>query len=119
MCAKFTNLPLPLKEGEQSAYDLHQNNKVLSREEKDKDKLEAINNPDKNVFTFDLQSVLYTPCSEVSSFYYTRKFASYNNTFYDLATKEGECFLWHETNGGRGSDEIGSTIYKKLKQYAT
>lgn len=105
------------KEILQEAYDEHIINKKRAREEKEADKEEAKINSKLRVFTFDLQSVLTSPCSNVSSLYYSRKFASFNNTFFDLASKEGYCFLWDETQGQRGSDEIGTTIIKMLSSF--
>lgn len=111
-CEKYKNAKdkAPLQE----AYDAHMANKIMARESKERDKEEAKVNPGLKVFTFDLQSVLATPCSRVSDMYYVRKFATYNSTFYDLATGDGFCFLWNETTGKRGSNEIGTTMFKML-----
>lgn len=54
--------------------------KDLARKAKSDDKTEAEANPSFKSFTFDLQAVLYASCSNVSSFFYTRKFCTYNFT---------------------------------------
>lgn len=111
-CAKYYNSS-PEDRCEES-YQAHLKNKDKAREQKLLDKMNAKSDPTLKVFTYDLQSVLNTPCSNVSALYYSRKFATYNNTFYDLATGDGYCFLWHETEGERGADEIGTTILKLI-----
>ena len=67
---------------------------------------------DKNTiaFTFDLEAVLYTPCSKVSTLFYKRKLCTYNLTMFNLANREGQCYLWDETEAKRGSNEIGSGL---------
>lgn len=61
--------------------------------------------------TFDLQSVLQIPCSEVSQMYYSRKLCAYNLTVYESAPpNNAHCFAWSEINGQRGSCEIGTGL---------
>lgn len=55
------------------------------------------------------------PCGNLSSFYYKRKLSCFNFTFYELASKRGTCFFWHEAIAERGSNEIGSCIIEFLK----
>lgn len=100
---------------EQLEYKAHIERKELAREEKNKDKVNAQTDETFKSFTFDLQAVLYSPSSNVSSFFYTRKFASYNLTFYDMAEKHGSCYIWNETHGNRGSDEISTILLRHLK----
>lgn len=101
---------------DQKRQEEHLQNKKAARESKETDKMIALGNPQVKVYTFDLQSVLTTPCGNVSNLYYSRKFASYNSTFYDLATKDGFCYFWHETDGERGSDEIGTAILRQVER---
>lgn len=75
---------------------------------------ETITGPTILSFTFDLQSVLYTPCSDVSSLFYSRKLSFYNFTTYNLANREGMCYMWDECNGKRGACEIGTCMYMHL-----
>lgn len=111
-CEKYTMNP---SEDNLPEYTEHIKRKDLARKEKTEDKAKAYENPTFKCFTFDLQSVLYSPCSNVSSFFYTRKFCTYNLTLFDQTTREGHCFIWNETNGGRGSDEVGTILFNFLK----
>ena len=82
--------------------------------EKEKDKEASKQNKCLYTVTFDLQAVLYTPCSNVSKVFYKRKLYCYNLTVFSLADKTGTCYLWDEINGQRRS-EIGSCIITHLK----
>ena len=96
-------------------FNIHQNRKVIAREEKANDKLIAKADSKVHSCTFDLQSVFYTPCSLVSVMYYMRKLCCYNLSVYSLGSGEGSCFLWSEVNGKRGSSEIATCINHYLK----
>ena len=61
--------------------------------------------------TFDIQSVLQIPSSEVSLLYYKRKLNMYNLTIYEgFQPNRGFCLAWTEISGNRGSCEIGSCL---------
>ena len=60
--------------------------------------------------TFDLEAVLSALCSLVGEFYYKRKLSCYNLSFYSLSVRNGICYLWDESQGRRGSLEIGSCL---------
>ncbi|KAJ8930464.1 hypothetical protein NQ314_016732 [Rhamnusium bicolor] len=94
-------------------YDQHQHEKILSRAEKESDK----NNANSNfiIACYDLQAVLPTPRGEVSVFYYKQKFNSYNFTISELKSDRVECYFWHEGLGKRGSNKIGTCVYKFLE----
>jgi len=62
-----------LTEKMKDEFNLHQQRKIRAREEKAKDKELAKGDNKIHACTFDLQSVLYTPCSLVSVMYYMRK----------------------------------------------
>ena len=79
---------------------------------KDKIKLEAKRDSELEAITFDLEAVLYTPCSKVRTLFYKRKLCTYNLTTFDLANKEGQCYMWDKTLAKRGSNEIGSGLIK-------
>jgi len=64
------------------------------------------------VASFDLQKVLTAPRGESSSFYYKRKFATYNLTVYDIGKKSGYCFMWNESEAKRGANEIATCLIK-------
>lgn len=99
----------------QTSYEEHIKNKTLARDIKNADKERAKTDPKLCVAVFDLQKVLTSPQSEVSSFYYKRKFATYNFTIYDLQKKQGYCFMWTETDANRGSNEISTCLLKFIK----
>ncbi len=104
----------PVLKKDQDSYDDHQTWKIQAREKKEKDKERAIKDKTSHVSTFDLEAVLTTPCSLVSQLYYKRKLNVYNLTTYSLADKKGTCYMWDETNGKRGSCEIGTCLYLHL-----
>lgn len=110
VCEKYNNMNSEERAAFQEHYDRHMQNKEQARMIKEADKQRATEYNSFRSYTFDLQSVLYTPCSQVSSLYYTRKFCTYNLTIYDQATKKGSCYMWSETEGKRGSDEIGTCL---------
>lgn len=67
--------------------------------------------------TFDLQSVLQIPSSDVSSMYYSLKICMYNFTIYELRdNNEAFCYGWTELQGKRGSSEIGSCLLKYIME---
>ena len=63
----------------------------------------------------DLQQTL--PCPRISTgvAYYLRKLWVYNFCVYDLQKSLGNMFVWDETDGARGSDEIASCLLKWLQ----
>lgn len=83
VCEKYKNLTEEEKTSEKHDYQLHIKNKDLARLEKEADKTKAKNDVTYKSFTFDLQAVLYSPCSNVSSYYYTHKMCTYNLTVND------------------------------------
>ncbi len=112
LCVLFNNADGEAKENLKEKYDTHQCEKVLSREEKKQDKTEG----NAIVAVYDLQAVLQLPQGDVSTFYYKSKFNVLNFTIYDIKTNECDCFLWDETNGNRGVNEIGSCILSYIKE---
>ncbi|CAG9765951.1 unnamed protein product [Ceutorhynchus assimilis] len=51
--------------------------------------------------SFDLQQVIYLPCS----------------TFYDISNKDCFCYTWSEAESKRGSSEIATCVYNALQFY--
>lgn len=70
-CESYKNKSGDDKLNEEIKYNEHQNEKELSRIEKNENVV---------VCCFDLQAVLITPRGEVSQFYYKRRLVSYNFT---------------------------------------
>lgn len=62
-----------------------------------------------------MQKVLNTRHGDNLLLYYSRKCAMYNETVYESGTRNSFCFLWGETDGNRGSNEICTVIYKYLE----
>ncbi|CAD0196001.1 unnamed protein product [Chrysodeixis includens] len=91
----------------------HLNEKVLARAEKEKDKGNVSENL--KVAVYDLQAVMPCPRGEVSSFYYVSKINVLNFTITELGSKNTTCFVWHEGEGARGVNEIGSCVLMYLK----
>jgi hypothetical protein len=113
-CTQFKDLKCP-SDQDKITYKQHIELKEQAQREKAHDKNRSLIDPEYFSFTFDLQSVLYTPCSAVSSLYYTRKLSVYNLTIYNQTSKDGWCFMWDECNGQRGSCEIGTCIHKLIE----
>ncbi|KAJ8893359.1 hypothetical protein PR048_005950 [Dryococelus australis] len=47
--------------------------------------------------------------------FYKQRFKSFNFTMYNTISKQGDCFIWPETEGKRGSCEIASCLYLYFK----
>ena len=71
----------------------HLDKKDRARMEKANDKSLSKKDPNYRVITFDLQQVLYTPCTQVSDMYYSRKLCVYDVTVYELDTSTGYFLL--------------------------
>ena len=77
-------------------------------------KTSAKDRPDFRAATFDLQQVIHIPKSNRSEIFYKRRLACYNFTVFELASKQGHCFFWHEAQAKRGANEICSHLYRYL-----
>lgn len=99
---------------DENNYTQHIANKNAAREEKEKDKKVAGQDPSKMTVTFDLEAVLTTPHMEASQMYYKRKLCVYNLSLYSLASKDGTCYVWNEMEGKRGACEISTCLYMFL-----
>ena len=70
-------------------------------------------------FNFDKQAILETPKLLEKPVFYKRKLHTYNETFYDVSTKGGYCYLWHESEGKRGANEVATITYNHIKNIYT
>lgn len=110
-CLAQENLTESQKEEGRKTYEEHIQKKNMARKERDNDKQKARENSDVLAFNFDLEAVLTTPKGSAGQIFYLRKLAIYNLTVYNLGNQDGVCYLWDETQGKRGSNEIASCIY--------
>lgn len=101
----------------QNKYSHHIAEKEEVRQLKRDCKNEAINsNGMKCTLCFDLEQVIFLPQSNRGEIFYKRRLSNYNFTIYNLGTKEGTCFMWHECVAKRGANEISSCLYLFLKE---
>ena len=114
-CVKFQTLEQPSKE-EQEIQDAHiaEKNAVNARYTEDQKRTST--DPAFICVSFDLEKVLTTPRGKSILFFYARKYAYYNLTFYESNTQQVFCYLWGEADGKRGSNEIASCLEKYLTQ---
>ena len=112
-CDKFSKLKEAgeLTESLIEEKQAHDKRKVEAREAKEADK-----DGSKVALTFDLQQVLTCPKLQAGISYYKRKLNVYNFTFYNLATKEGTCYTWHEGECSRGANDFTTCIVLMLKK---
>lgn len=113
LCEKYNNLDREqqLLLNQTDSYQNHIRDKnhskeIFLKEQKDKSLLCA---------SFDLQKVLNTPHGKNITLFYSRKYAYYNESIYENGTRNGYCFLWGETDGKRGCNEICTIIFQYLK----
>nr|CAI5841363.1 unnamed protein product [Callosobruchus analis] len=90
----------------EEVYQLHQKLKDEARMQKSIDKSSC----NTSVFTIDLQSVLLSPKTNVSTMYYKTKLVIHNLTIYNLKTKEVYCYLWNEAEGQLSANEFSSIV---------
>lgn len=62
------------------------------------------------LFCKDMQAVLLSSKSNVSSLYFKMKLMVHNFTIYNLKPKAEYCFIWHEASGGVSANEYSSII---------
>lgn len=70
--------------------------------------------PNIQVFAFDLQKVLQLPKTSTSIVFYLRCFSMFNLGIHEASTGTGHFYTWLENQAGRGSQEIASCIIKHL-----
>lgn len=111
VCTTFENATDTEKEDLKESYDLHHREKELSRTEKarDKEKKDCV------VAVYDLQAVMQLPKGDVSLFYYKSKLNVLNFTIYNLISNACNCYIWNESNGHRGVNELGTCVLNYLK----
>ena len=113
-CEKYSRSSDAKKEEMNEVMKMHMKNKKMCRELKEQEKLRAQNDHTVKAACYDLQQVLTTPHSMSSQLYYRRKLATYNLTVFDLAKKDGYCYMWHEGVAKRGASNIASCVWKYM-----
>lgn len=115
-CTSFKNSSASEKATKHAEYNAHHARKERVRQLKKEHKALAITEDSHiRAVTFDLQQVLQSPSLSVSALYYKRKLSVYNQTVYNLANHNVDCFVWHEGTGGRGSSEMASCLFEFMK----
>nr|CAH7743976.1 unnamed protein product [Callosobruchus chinensis] len=117
VCHNYENSSVEEKLAIEDSFRQHIENKKLARELKLAAKEKAKADDSICAAVFDLQQVLTTPKSEVSVSYYKLKLCTYNFTVFNLASKEADCYMWHECIAKRGSSEIGSCLLLFIEQH--
>lgn len=115
ICHTYKNQRKP-SEKETSDYENHLKEKRIARDLKASEKTESRNNSHVLAVTFDFQKVLSCPFGEISIFYYKRKLAVYNFTLFEMGSKTGKCYMWHEATAKRGSNEVASCLYEYINE---
>ena len=114
-CLSYKANPFPSQE-QQDKQKEHLLRKEKARDYKATIKAQAGTDPSTAASCFDLQKVLQCPHGEASSFYYKRKLAVYNLTFYDMVTQDVECFMWPEHVSSRGANQIASCLWHYIEK---
>lgn len=107
-CAAFDSLSEEDKQNRAEEHDKHLENKKMTRNLMVEDKEEAKANDEICAACFDVGQTLTTLRANVSMIYYKRKLNVYNFTIFELDTHQRFCYVWNETVGGKGANEISS-----------
>lgn len=96
----------------QERYNDHLTMAEQAYEEKRKDKTESLQNETTAFISFDLEKCLPTPLLQNNVSFYKRSLWTYNLTIYSLVHKKKHavCYVWDESVGGRGGQEIASCL---------
>lgn len=117
ICVMYKTGDSSVKSKLEEKFSGHTAEKNAVRQLKEKSKQKA---KEDNTFlcaSFDLQQVIYLPCSNESAVFYKRRFAVFNFTFYNIFNKDCFCYTWDEANSRRGASEIATCVYNALQVY--
>ncbi|KAL4708255.1 hypothetical protein ACJJTC_002338 [Scirpophaga incertulas] len=95
----------------QQQLNQHQEDYESAYNEKRLDKMIAKSNSETCVIAFDLQQCLPTPMLSTQSAFYKRQLWVFNLTIHDFETDNAYCYMWPESSGGRGANQIASCLY--------
>lgn len=95
-------------------YEKHLSDKRIAQDLKtaDIDRIKSNPDPTECVLTCDLEKVFLCPKGENAEFFYKSKLSCYNFTIFVSGAQKGHCFVWDQTEAGRGSAEISSCLWK-------
>jgi hypothetical protein len=111
LCNAFANGTNEYKEQNKTKWEDHKRRERKAMEFKELDKQKAAEDRTFKTVAFDLQAVLYTPYAGDSQIFYKRKLSVYNFTIYESDTQDGYCYIWDESEGRRGANEISSIFF--------
>lgn len=101
---------------DQDEWERHTTAKDRAREEKGKDKEEAIKGT-QHVLTCDLQAVKVCPSLMASSLYFKLKLCTHNFTVYNLSTNHSTCYWFDETQSDLQASTFASFIVDYIKRH--
>ena len=108
MCTKYKNSS---KEADITGEFMeHITRKDTARAQKNADKQRSKDDPKFLAIIGDLEAVRNIPKAESGDFYYISKISCYNFSIYNLSDSTGTCYMWDQSKGKRGSNEIGSAL---------
>lgn len=91
-------------------YQEHLHEKNLARSAKSLSKTKAQENPNLIVAVYDLQALLTFPRGNTAAFYYKSRLNLANLTFTQIASGASRAYLWDETEGSKGCNEIATCV---------
>ncbi|KAK3918415.1 Neuraminidase, partial [Frankliniella fusca] len=111
-CTTWLNTAEDNKDALQEKYSKHLENKNLVHEMVENDKKLARHKDSKTlcVAHFDYEKNLICPKADTSVFYYKRKLNVSNFTIVDVGRYEDNCYVYDETIGHKGSNEVASFL---------
>lgn len=104
------------KKENKAFHEHHMSTKTEVRKLMLNDKQRALQDKTTCCANYDLQKIMTPPKSNVSIMYYLSKLSVWNFTVFELGVAQGHCFVWNETIGNRGSNEISSYVFSFLQQ---
>ncbi|XP_039287439.1 uncharacterized protein LOC120352054 [Nilaparvata lugens] len=113
VCVSYKSLPSP-STSQQEAQQKHKQEEEDIGKRYKQDQERSKQNGDFITTSFDMEKVLNTPHGKSILFFYARKYAMYNLTFYESGTQQTYCYMWGESDGHRGSTEICTIMWKYL-----
>lgn len=99
--------------------DLHLEKAEKAQTMRKEDMLAARNQPDMETLCFDLQKTLPLPKIPTNIVYYKRQLCVYNLGIHSGKDNKGHCYVWVESEAGRGAQEVGSCLKKHIQENLT